>query len=91
MSKAAKHITFIGRVQAVGFRYTARRIALGHQIEGFVKNLPDGSVEMFAQGRPEDLSGCIRDIQESFDGYIRETRCDDVPPNPSYTRFNITF
>ena len=62
----ARHIIFIGRVQGVGFRYTARTIAYRHQLTGFVRNLPGGTVEMLAQGRSEDIDGCMRDIEDYF-------------------------
>ncbi len=87
----AKHIIFIGRVQGVGFRFTAHRAASRHQLTGFVRNVPDGTVEMFAQGCSEDIEDCILDIKESFGGYIRETKIEEIPPNPGYTDFNITF
>ena len=41
----AKHIIFTGRVQGVGFRFTALRIARLNQLKGYVRNSPDGSVE----------------------------------------------
>ena len=87
----AKHIIFIGRVQGVGFRFTALDIARRHRINGFVRNLPDGTVEMVAQGNPEAVSDCIRDINESFSGYIRDTRIEEIPANPECEEFKITF
>ncbi len=44
-----------GIVQSVGFRYFARRNALKLGLEGYAKNLPDGSVEVIAEGEEEDL------------------------------------
>ncbi|MHC4558629.1 MAG: acylphosphatase [Planctomycetota bacterium] len=87
----AKHIIFIGRVQGVGFRFTAHRMAHRHQLTGLVRNLRDGTVEMLVQGQPEDVDDCIRDIKEYFAGYIREAKIQEIPPNPQYTDFNITF
>jgi len=87
----AKHLIFIGRVQGVGFRYTAHRAAIRNQLTGFVRNLPDGSVEMLAQGQAQDIDDCIYDIKESFGSYIRETRINEIPHNPRYTNFQITF
>ena len=87
----AKHIIFTGRVQGVGFRFTAHRVANHHQLTGFVRNLPNGSVEMLAQGQLEVIDDCIRDIEEEFAGYVRETKIDDVPPDPRHTDFKITF
>jgi acylphosphatase len=88
---AAKHVIFIGRVQGVGFRYTAYRIAHRHQLTGFVRNLPDGTVEMLAQGPAGDIDSCIRDIEEYFGDYLRETRIEEIPPNSTHTDFKITF
>jgi len=87
----AKHIIFIGQVQGVGFRFTAFRIANRFQLTGFVRNSPDGSVEILAQGFSDDIDNCIRDIQDSFAGYIRETKIEEIPTNPQYTDFKITF
>jgi len=86
-----KRIIFVGRVQGVGFRFTIRRAASRRLLNGFVRNVPDGTVEMLAQGRSEDIDDCIQDIKEYFAGYIRETRIEEVPSDPRYTDFKITF
>ncbi|MGD8786227.1 MAG: acylphosphatase [Phycisphaerales bacterium] len=87
----AKHVIFKGRVQGVGFRYTTRRIADRYQLTGFVRNLPDGTVEMLAQGSSKDIDGCMRDIEEYFSGYVRDTKVNEIPPDPKYIDFQITF
>ncbi len=91
MTQAAKHIIFAGQVQGVGFRYTAERIARRYELTGFVRNLPDGSVEMLAQGAGQDIEDFLRDIRNTFTGYIRETQIEEVLPNPKYKDFRITF
>ena len=87
----AREITFAGRVQGVGFRFTARRAASRRQLTGFVRNVPNGTVEMLAQGRPEDIDDCIQDLKEYFAGYIREAKIEEIPPDPKYSDFQITF
>lgn len=87
----ARHVIFIGRVQGVGFRYTAHRMAHRHQLTGFVRNLPDGTVEMFAQGPAQDIDDCIQDIKEYFGDYLRETRIQEIPTDPKYMDFRIAF
>ena len=87
----ARLVIFIGRVQGVGFRFTAHRMAQRHQLTGFVRNLPDGTVEMLAQGPARDIDDCIKDIREYFGGYIRETRIIEIPSDPKYKDFRITF
>jgi acylphosphatase len=88
---AARHVIFIGRVQGVGFRFTALRMAQRHQITGFVRNLPNGTVEMLAQGPARDIDDCIQDIKEYFGDYLRETRINEIPTDPKYKDFRITF
>jgi acylphosphatase len=91
MSQTAKHIIFTGRVQGVGFRFTAFNIANRYRLTGFVCNLPDGTVEMLAQGSAEAVDDCIRDIKEEFSKYTRETKIEEIPLNAQYKDFKITF
>ncbi len=44
------HIAVSGRVQGVGFRVNAKRVADRLGLSGWVRNLPDGSVEILAEG-----------------------------------------
>jgi acylphosphatase len=91
MSRTAKHIVFVGRVQGVGFRFTAFHSANRYKLTGFVRNSPDGSVDMLAQGTDTDIDDCIRDIKGSFSGYIRETKIEEILPDLQYRDFKITF
>lgn len=91
MAETARHIIFTGRVQGVGFRFAAFHAANRYQLTGWVRNCTDSSVEMIAQGRPDKIDDCIRDIQESFAGYVRETKIEEVPPDPKRKDFKITF
>ena len=79
MGSVRKRIYYQGSVQGVGFRFTTHRMANRHRLTGYVRNLPDGTVEMLAQGRPGDIDDCIRDVKESFTGYLRETRIQEIP------------
>jgi acylphosphatase len=90
VEQTAKHILFSGQVQGVGFRYTANRIAARYNLAGFVRNLPDGDVEMFAQGSEQDIDHCLADLQDNFRGYIQDTRTERVPCNSRYTSFRTT-
>jgi acylphosphatase len=87
----AKHVIFVGRVQGVGFRFTAHRMAHRHQLAGFVRNLPDGTVEMLAQGPAQDIDECLQNIREYFGDYLRETRIQEIPTDPKCKDFRITF
>lgn len=89
MNQAAKHITFAGSVQGVGFRFTACGVARRCKLTGMVRNMPDGSVEMIAQGHPDDISDCVGDLQHTF--AVKDTAVTDIPFNPRYTDFRISY
>jgi len=61
----ARHVFYEGRVQGVGFRYTVRYLAKGFDVIGWVRNLPDGRVELLAGGEPSEVEGFLAAIAES--------------------------
>ncbi len=79
-------VLFAGQVQGVGFRYTAKTVATGFEITGTIRNLPDGRVELVAEGSRAELdafraalhaaglAGFIRDEQVSWADAKNETR-----------------
>ena len=64
---------FGGNVQGVGFRFTARRAAEGYDVTGYVRNLPDGRVQLEAEGRAQDVAAFVTAVEERMHGYIRKT------------------
>ena len=58
-------ILFEGNVQGVGFRWTVKRVAKGFEVVGWVRNLPDGRVEMQAGGEEDEVRAFIDAIGES--------------------------
>ena len=91
MELTARKIVFSGRVQGVGFRFTALNIASRYELKGYVRNISDGSVEMLAHGSAEMIDECVRDIQDSFVGSISHIDIDEATPDPKITDFRITF
>ena len=60
-------------MQGVGFRYTAKIVATGFEISGTIRNLPDGRVELNAEGTRAELEAfraAIRD--EGLAGFIQD-------------------
>ncbi len=53
------HIIISGRVQGVFFRYNTKKIANELGLGGFVRNLPDGTVEIVAEGEEEKINKLI--------------------------------
>ena len=64
-------VYYAGRVQGVGFRYTTRSIARRYDVSGFVRNCPDGRVELVAEGEPDELDAFLREVRDRFFNHIR--------------------
>jgi acylphosphatase len=62
MAQERRRVHYRGRVQGVGFRYTAARLAPGFGVSGWVRNLPDGRVELEAQGEPDRVRAFLSAI-----------------------------
>lgn len=54
-----KHLKIEGRVQGVGFRHFTKQNALSFDLKGWVKNLPDGSVEVVVSGARDNVEEMI--------------------------------
>jgi acylphosphatase len=91
MDQTARHVIFRGHVQGIGFRYTAKEIAQQYNVAGLVRNLPDGTVEMQIQGPVQDIDNCLREIQDFFEGHIRNTQIEEAVYTPRYTDFRVAF
>jgi acylphosphatase len=70
MGRQQLHVFYSGRVQGVGFRYTIRRLAHGFEVTGVVRNLPDGRVELVAEGERSELAAFQQAIRDSELGYF---------------------
>jgi len=55
MSLKQIHIFVAGRVQGVFFRQSTRVLAIKNNVNGWVRNLDDGRVEIVAQGQEQDI------------------------------------
>lgn len=84
-----RRVLFHGRVQGVGFRYTTAAIARRHPVVGFVRNLPDGSVELVAEAEPSVLDQFLADITAEFAGYIRRQDVQEAEHTERFEGFEI--
>lgn len=67
-------VRFEGRVQGVGFRFTTKEIASSFRVTGYVANLPDGSVQLVAEGSKDEVERFLRAIRSSHlgDGIVEQ-------------------
>ena len=58
-------VLYEGRVQGVGFRFTVRHVAKGFDVTGWVRNLPDGRVELQVTGDEAEVRAFLDQIAQS--------------------------
>jgi acylphosphatase len=87
----ARRVIFEGRVQGVGFRYTVKDLARGFDVCGWVKNLPDGTVELQVAGEPDEVESFLREIVEESPvaGNIRNHYVEKIPTMEGCRGFHI--
>ena len=65
-------VYYSGKVQGVGFRFTAEHLAKAMGISGWVENLKNGKVEIIAQAEEEVLKDYLKKIHDHFSPYIKD-------------------
>ena len=88
--RRARRFVIGGRVQGVGFRFFAREAAAHEGLHGWVTNLPDGRVEIAAEGDAEALERFERHIRHGPPGArVDRVEVDEEVPAGRNTGFNI--
>ncbi len=82
-------IHFTGRVQGVGFRYTTLQIAREFEVAGYVRNLPDGRVQLEAEGAVPEIGAFVAAVEERMHGFIRTTERSAARRAPQFSGFAI--
>ena len=86
------HCKIEGRVQLVMFRDFAQRKARGLDINGWVKNLDDGTVEVVAQGSPDALKAYIEKLHEgSILSRVDSVSVEWRAPSGQFDDFRIMY
>ena len=84
-------VLYEGKVQGVGFRASILSLAKGYEVTGWVKNLPDGRVEVLASGDAAELEEFLQGIREShLAGHIEHENVTPSTPEPGLKGFRIT-
>ena len=80
---------FSGRVQGGGFRYTVKNIALQFNVHGYVRNLPDGRVELVMEGPEAQMDNLVQAVNQRMHDYIREIDTKILPATGEFPVFTI--
>lgn len=82
-------VFFSGRVQGVGFRYSTVQVAKEFEVTGFVQNLPDGRVQLEAEGEPDEVNRFVAAVEERMHGLIRRVERRGSRAARRYSGFQI--
>ena len=90
MTRVARKFLISGDVQGVGYRFFAQRAAARHQIVGYVKNMPDGTVEALAEG-PANSVGAFRHDLVTGPRFSMVAQVEEInlEPTGQYSSFRI--
>jgi acylphosphatase len=91
MATQRRTVHFSGHVQGVGFRYTALRTAGGFDVSGYVRNLPDGRVELVAEGEPDEIDAMLEQLRGRMRGHIRDEQARTSPATGSFNGFDVRY
>jgi len=86
-----REVFYSGDVQGVGFRYTTRSLAGRFAVSGFVRNLPDGRVELVAEGAAGEVRRFLDAIRKTMRAYIRRAVEKEGPATGEFDGFEIRF
>ncbi len=88
----ARHYIVSGTVQGVGFRWFARNQARNLGLTGWVRNLANGNVEVWAEGSSGNLELLEKALKQGpSSAYVRELKTEQVSARGRYGDFDVTF
>lgn len=83
-------VRYSGQVQGVGFRYTAKSVATGFELTGAIRNLPEGSVLLVAEGARAELEAYRAALLAAgLAGFIRDEEVDWSDATNEFRGFEI--
>jgi acylphosphatase len=86
-----REVYYSGRVQGVGFRYTVHSLARGFAVTGFVKNLPDGRVQVVVEGVPAEVRAFLAAIHAAMQRYVRDVSETTGPATGRFEGFDVRY
>lgn len=91
VNRERREVFYSGSVQGVGFRYTTQSVARRFEVGGFVKNLPDGRVQLVVEGERSVLDEFLDAVATAMNGHITNTQVNEPRFTGEFTKFDISF
>jgi acylphosphatase len=86
------HAIVYGRVQGVGFRFFVLQQAVEMGLNGWVRNLPEGTVEVLAEGNIESLQELLTDLYQGPDAaFVRDVKYNYSSATGEFSGFDIRY
>jgi acylphosphatase len=89
MTLERREVYYSGRVQGVGFRYTACEIAGRFAVTGYVENLGDGRVHLVVEGESADVGKLLAAVEQRMNRLIEGQQVQSWPATSEFTGFTI--
>lgn len=84
-------VIYSGRVQGVGFRFTAIHLAKEFNATGWVRNLPNGDVEVVAEADNKSLTQFLNSLEDRMSGYIQAKDISWSESKNEFSAFDIRY
>lgn len=92
MPRKRVRVNYSGRVQGVGFRFTCQRLSAAFPVVGHVRNLPDGSVELVADGDSAAVDAFLAAVETTMGRKILDVAVStEEPPDAPEDAFIIRY
>jgi acylphosphatase len=88
-ARKAVRVLYRGKVQGVGFRATAVLLAQDYAVSGWVRNLRDGSVELWAEGPEAEVESFLTAIRDHWQGYVSDEERTPQEPTGEHDGFEV--
>ncbi len=80
---------FSGRVQGVGFRFTANEIAKRFAVKGIVENCEDGRVKIVVEAEKGEIDSFVEAVKTSMSGQIKCVERFESEPSYEFVNFSV--
>ena len=89
--KQRREVVYTGRVQGVGFRYTTCHVATKFDVVGFVKNLPDGRVQLVVEGEPAEIEKFLTGVDQAMAAKILDKEGCLAAATGEFCDFSVSY